>query len=99
MNFKNILNENLDNMMNAIKGMQDSNLSNNPVIKSQPKQNNNNPQNMSPKAITPSLKVSFDSNTNQYTVTDGTGKVIASVNDKNNFAAVIDALTSHVNNP
>ena len=94
MNFKTILNENLENMMSDIKNIK---LSNNPAIQMNPKQNNNAPQNVSPRALEPSIKVSLDPKTNQYNITDGTGKILATITDKNNFAAIIDALSSHVN--
>jgi len=93
MNFKNILKENLENMMGDIKNMQ---LSNDPALSVQPKQSNNQPQNISPKAINPSVKISMDPKTNQYKVTDGTGKILATINSKNDFAVVIDALKSYV---
>jgi len=96
MNFKTILIENLDNMMSDLQNMK---LTNNPSIQSTPKQNNNNPQNMSPSNANSSVKVSVDPKTNQYNITDGTGKILATVNSKNDFAVVIDALTSHVNKP
>ena len=95
MNFKTILNENLDNMMSDLKNMK---LSNDPAIQMTPKQNNNAPQNVSPRASEPSIKVSLDPKTNRYNITDGTGKILATIADKNNFAAIIDALRSHVNN-
>jgi hypothetical protein len=96
MNFKTILIENLDNMMSDLQNMK---LTNNPSIQSTPKQNNNNPQNISPSNANSSVKVSVDPKTNQYNITDGTGKILATVNSKNDFAVVIDALTSHVNKP
>ena len=88
--------KNLDNMMSDLQNMK---LTNNPSIQSTPKQNNNNPQNMSPSNANSSVKVSVDPKTNQYNITDGTGKILATVNSKNDFAVVIDALTSHVNKP
>jgi hypothetical protein len=93
MNFKNILNENLNDMMDSIRNMK---LSNDPAINVQPKQSNNQPQNISPKAINPSVKVFVDPKTNQYKITDGTGKILAVINNKNDFAVVIDALKSYV---
>jgi len=96
MNFKTILIENLDNMMSDLQNMK---LTDNPSVQSTPKQNNNNPQNMSPSNANSSVKVSVDPKTNRYNITDGTGKILATVNSKNDFAVVIDALTSHVNKP
>jgi hypothetical protein len=94
MNFKNILNENLENMMGDIKNMK---LSNDPALNIQPDQSNNQPQNISPQNIKPSVKVFMDPKTNQYKITDGTGKTLATINNKNDFAVVIDALKSYVN--
>jgi hypothetical protein len=39
----------------------------------------------------------MDPKTNQYKITDGTGKTLATINNKNDFAVVIDALKSYVN--
>jgi hypothetical protein len=94
MNFKNILNENLDGMMDDIKNMK---LSTHDALSIQPKQANNQPQNISPQNIKPSVKVFMDPKTNQYKITDGTGKTLATINNKNDFSVVIDALKSYVN--
>jgi hypothetical protein len=94
MNFKNILNENLDGMMNDIKNMK---LSTHDALSIQPKQANNQPQNISPQNIKPSVKIFMDPKTNQYKITDGTGKVLATINSKNDFAAIIDTLKSYAN--
>lgn len=94
MNFKNILSENLDNMMSDIKNMS---LNDNKTLTMQPKQSNNQPQNIAPQNIKPTAKIFMDPKTNQYKITDGTGKVLATINNKNDFSIVIDTLKSHVN--
>jgi hypothetical protein len=87
MNFKDILNENLENMMNDLKGMKDpnSNVSNveSPQVEIKNQTNSSN------------VKIIFDKNKNEYQIIDMDGVVYATIKDKNKIPLVLDTLKSY----
>jgi predicted ribosome quality control (RQC) complex YloA/Tae2 family protein len=92
MNFKNIIIENLDNMMNDLKNLKGSNVTTNASSIN----NQSLASNTTNKQSNLNIKVIFDKNKNEYQIVDMDGNVYASLKDKSKIPLIIDTLKSYV---